>query len=420
MGSVAKVFKKVTRAVKKPVSKITKGIAKGIAKVGKSVMRGVAKLNKKLGPVGSIALAIAMPYALQGLSTGFANLTANYAGTPFGNFLKSIGQVGQNIKTGYNAVTGKISKAFGSVTNKISEGFAKMGKGNNIFSKISDGAKNLYRASKNTFSKAFGKQGKSTVEVFGEFGEVTRMDATKAADLIQQGKLSASDLGKQFTTGEGGWFQQGLTKGQKTSQKLISDTINEAHKSVLDTYSDDAMRFFNDVRTQSIAEGTYLNDMQISETLAQNGLKGNTTAYFGDTDLVADKITKYDFDISKSKDYIPLNEEGTEYMFTGKNTFNTGGKKSISTITKRAKTALKANAGKYASSLLSPKTDYAKPFELPVTLGDMTTQAGTNIAGYQGTDIAGTEGGTLFASVYGSDALNSIKNYYKNMNIVAG
>lgn len=69
------------------------------------------------------------------------------------------------------------------------------------------------------------------------------MDATKAADLIQQGKLSASDLGKQFTTGEGGWFQQGLTKGQKTSQKLISDTINEAHKSVLDTYSDDAMRF---------------------------------------------------------------------------------------------------------------------------------------------------------------------------------
>jgi hypothetical protein len=50
----------------------------------------------------------------------------------------------------------------------------------------------------------------------------------------------------------------------------------------------------------------------------------------------------------------------------------------------------------------------------------MTTQAGTNIAGYQGTDIAGTEGGTLFASVYGNDALNNIKNYYKNMNIVAG
>ena len=47
MGSVRKVFKKVTKAVKKPVSKITKGIAKGIAKVGKAVIRGVAKINKK-------------------------------------------------------------------------------------------------------------------------------------------------------------------------------------------------------------------------------------------------------------------------------------------------------------------------------------------------------------------------------------
>ena len=104
MGGVARTIKKVTRKVTKPITKITKNIAKGIAKVGKSVMRGVAKLNKKLGPVGSIALAIAMPYALQGLSTGFANLTANYAGTPFGNFLKSIGQVGQNIKTGYTHI----------------------------------------------------------------------------------------------------------------------------------------------------------------------------------------------------------------------------------------------------------------------------------------------------------------------------
>ena len=31
-------------------------------------MRGVARLNKKLGPLGSIALAVAMPYALGGLS----------------------------------------------------------------------------------------------------------------------------------------------------------------------------------------------------------------------------------------------------------------------------------------------------------------------------------------------------------------
>ena len=69
MGSVARIIKKTKKAVTKPLSKAFKGIAKGIKKVGKATMRGVAKLNKKLGPLGSIALAIAMPYALGGLIT---------------------------------------------------------------------------------------------------------------------------------------------------------------------------------------------------------------------------------------------------------------------------------------------------------------------------------------------------------------
>ena len=60
MGSVAKAVKKVTKVVKKPISKITKGIAKGIVKVGKATMRGVAKIQNKLGPLGSIAMAIAI------------------------------------------------------------------------------------------------------------------------------------------------------------------------------------------------------------------------------------------------------------------------------------------------------------------------------------------------------------------------
>ena len=69
MGSVAKVVKKATKVIKKPLSKITKGIARGIAKVGKSVMKGVGRLSKKLGPLGMIGLAVAMPYALSGLSS---------------------------------------------------------------------------------------------------------------------------------------------------------------------------------------------------------------------------------------------------------------------------------------------------------------------------------------------------------------
>ena len=86
MGSIARVFKKATKAVTKPISKAFKGVAKGIMKVGKATMRGVAKLNKKLGPLGSIALAIAMPYALGGLST-MTTAAMNSTNT----FLRAIG-----------------------------------------------------------------------------------------------------------------------------------------------------------------------------------------------------------------------------------------------------------------------------------------------------------------------------------------
>jgi hypothetical protein len=117
MGSVAKVVKKVTKVAKKPFSKITKGIARGIAKVGKSVMRGVGKINKKFGPLGSIALAVAMPYAMGGLSNmiGHGGMAAGQASGWMGSqnvFLRSIGNVGNAIRTGYTQATGAISKTF--------------------------------------------------------------------------------------------------------------------------------------------------------------------------------------------------------------------------------------------------------------------------------------------------------------------
>ena len=64
-------------------------------------MRGVAKIQNKLGPLGSIAMAIAMPYALSGLSSivGTSGLGAYgmHPGTGLMGsksvFLRSIGQV---------------------------------------------------------------------------------------------------------------------------------------------------------------------------------------------------------------------------------------------------------------------------------------------------------------------------------------
>ena len=169
MGSVRKVFKKVTKAVKKPVSKITKGIAKGIAKVGKAVIRGVAKINKKLGPLGTIALSMAMPYALSGLSAGFTNMAATQGTGVFNTFVRSIGQMGVNIGKGFNAISGQISKGMSNITNRITKSFSNIGKGNNIFSRISNGVKNLYTKAKTNFGNTFGKKATAgKVEVFGQ------------------------------------------------------------------------------------------------------------------------------------------------------------------------------------------------------------------------------------------------------------
>ena len=97
MGSVAKVIKKASRVIKKPIKKITRGIARGIAKVGKSVMKGVGRISKKLGPLGMIGLAVAMPYALSGLSgwIGTPAMSGMHPATGWLSsknvFLKSIG-----------------------------------------------------------------------------------------------------------------------------------------------------------------------------------------------------------------------------------------------------------------------------------------------------------------------------------------
>ena len=187
MGSVFKAAKKVAKRITRPVSKITKGIARGIAKVGKSVMRGVAKINKKLGPLGMIAMSVAMPYALGGLSNliGHGGMAAGQASGLMGSqnlFLRSIGQVGNAIRTGYQATTGAISNTMSTITKSISKGFQNFAgkfKGqNNIFSRISQGAKNLFNQSKTTVNnwKSKMKFGRTkvdgSVDVFGMRGNV--------------------------------------------------------------------------------------------------------------------------------------------------------------------------------------------------------------------------------------------------------
>jgi len=414
MGSVRKVFKKVTKAVKKPVSKITKGIAKGIAKVGKAVIRGVAKINKKLGPLGTIALSMAMPYALSGLSAGFTNMAATQGTGVFNTFVRSIGQMGVNVGKGFNAISGQISKGMSNITGRITKSFSNIGKGNNIFSRISNGVKNLYSKAKTNFGNTFGKKATAgKVEVFGQDG-VALMDVEKAADALTRGTIDASQLGSQTAGSQGGWFTKSLTSSQKSAQDLVTKTINDSYADTLSGYSKDAMRFFGDVKKQAIAEGTYINDYQVGELLKNNGLNQNV-AYKGmATDF--DEGTRFlesNFDIANSKNYKVLGD-GKGYEFTGNEMFKTPN--GTSTISKR----LKESTYKAADSLLSG--NYKKLDELPdpymiAANQDMTMQ--TSTAGTGGTDIEGSSGGQLIANAFGNETANDYMNYYKKMNILA-
>lgn len=420
MGSVSRVFKKVKKAVKRPISKITKGIAKGIAKVGKSVMRGVAKLNKKLGPLGTIALSMAMPYALSGLSAGFTNMAATQGTGVFNTFVRSVGQMGVNIGKGYNAISGQISKGFSNITSRITKGFSNLGKGNNIFSKISNGVKNLYQKAKTNFGNTFGKKASAgQVEVFGQgYGPdgPMFMDVTKAAEGIKSGAIKSYELGTQTAGSKSGFFTKQLTKAQLDSQNLISKTINDAYADTLGGYSDNAMRFFTDVKKQAIAEGTYVNDFQVGELLKSNGLNQNV----GYKNIVADmgdegtRFLQSDFDITKSKNYkyvgSPSGSGG--YKFTGEEMFKTP--KGTSTITKK----LKDVALSKADSLLGNYRDL-EPIEPYTYVGNQDMTNNTTIANYGGTDIEGSQGGDLIAAVYGIDNANAVKNYYKKMNLIA-
>ena len=415
MGSISRVFKKVTRAVKKPISKAFKGVVKGIMKVGKATMRGVAKLNQKLGPLGSIAMAIAMPYALSGLSS----LTTT-AMSSTNTFLKSIGTIGNQIRTGYQAFNAGISKGFSTITKSISKGFQKFAPQGvkNMFSNISTGAKNLYNSAKATMKKYTPKPftaKEGTVEFFGAADPgVGTMTSSEAAAAIQKGTLSASELGTQTLTKPSGWFTKTNLVGVE-SDKIVTDTINEAYQNRLKGFGKNASTMFNDVKAKAIELNTYVNDEQIGSFVENNiGTKQyskEVLSYSGDMDYSGTGTGKYDIkteiaDLSKTGDYIDNGQGG--YRFTGDKTF-------AKDPTVKKKFDTKSIASNIAKGLLKKSdTPDIKPYYMANQ--DMTMQTG--LTGYTGTDIQGAGGGSLLEGVFSDAERQRIMTYYKNMNLI--
>ena len=411
MGSVAKVVKKVTKSIKRPISKITKGIARGIAKVGKSVMRGVGKLGKKLGPIGMIGLAIAMPYAMNGLSGAFGG-----AWTPGGTtgwlgsdnvFLKAVGKMGNQLRSGYQAVSKTVSGLTKGITRSITDTFSSMGKGNNIFSRISNGAKDLFRNAK------FASKEMGTVDVAGWGGPAggastygnyagisTQMTSGQAANLLSvgtEGAIKGSQLSGQ-TFGKTKWYS-----GMNKMDKAVTEAINKTYKeNVMSTFSNSAKTAFNNYEQAAINSGQPFNYQEINKMMEPSfEFSGPTNKYT-------------DFNFSKSGDFHLANpNEPTSYVFNGKKSFNVNGKSTL----EKVKTSMKGSAlDAMKKSLLTPSA-HVDAFNLPITLGDMTQET-SGATTFGGTTIQGSAGGSLLEGVYNKDAQERILNYYRHMNIV--
>jgi hypothetical protein len=420
MGGVVKSISKPFKSVAKGISKVVKKTAQAIKKVGKSVMKGVAKISNKLGPVGMIALSIAMPYALAGLSS---MTTAAMAST--NPFLQAVGQVGNAIRTGYSAFNAGVSNAFSSITKSISQAFTKFAPQGvkDMYSAISSGAKNLYSSAQETLKQYMPKPftgTEGTVQFFDEDG-IQLLKSSDAASMLQKGNITAGDLGQQTLSEQTGWFTKANKIGVE-ADKIVSETINKAYANRLEGFGPNATRMFNDIKAKAIDIGTYINDEQIG-SFVENNVATKTYSYqtaLGDMDMVGTgpyKVTTDISDLTQTKNYT-LNEEGTELLFNGNETFKSPPVKSaLDEANKKAMSKAKDAAIGYASSLLKPTTPTTQP-TVPYYAG-ATSDSDFIGTGYGGTDIKGTAGGNLVAQVFGEQAANRISNYYRNMNILS-
>ena len=412
MGSVFKSVKKAAKSVTKSFTKAVKSTVKRVKKVGKAVMKGVAKVSNKLGPIGMIALSIAMPYALAGLSS----MTTAAMGSTNG-FLQAIGNVGGAIRTGYNAFNMTVSNTFSGISNSISEAFSRFApKGNNnIFSRISEGAKNLYTSAKETIAKYTpkpftGKEG--TIEFFDDDG-IQLLKSSDAANLIEKKALDVSRLGEQTLSSQGGFFTKANPLGVE-SDKIIQDTINNAYKKRLKGFSPDATTMFNDYKAKSIAEKTYLNDEQIGSFIENNAATTQNRFYGGKDKLFVDT----DVDLLRTGDYEALNEAGTEFQFTGKEGFKNPAFKTSNSLAKQTTDKIKKSARGLAGSLLAPKPKAIAQTPDQMPYADYSDGTQLVQAGYGGTDIQGSQGGSLLRGIFSKNNINKMMTQYKNMNLL--
>ena len=413
MGSVFKRVRKTIKKVTKPISKVTKGIAKGIAKVAKSVMKGVAKLNKKLGPIGMIAMSFAMPYAMQGLGAGFSKLAAANQGNAFGGFLNAVKTVGGNMRTGWTSFKTGFSNKISGISNGIKEMFSGMGNGNNIFTRISDGAKKLYTNIKQSMPKfKAGTEGQITYQGAVPGGGTAPMtiDASTAKKYLEEKLLDPSKITKQTLGSSEGFFTKA---GSSQADNYITEAINKTYESKINALTGNTKRYYDDVLQFATDSGTLTNKGEIYNHVINSG--GTQAQYMDFTD----DVIGYTTDLAKTGDYTlgtARDRLAGNYNFNGSQTF---GKQSLEP--NKFKNILKNKTSKKLitamGDTLLKKSDMPEvpEFDLITTQG-ATNNEGNYAALTSSTNISGSKGTDFFRKVYGDKAWEDLKDTVNHMN----
>ena len=426
-----KFIKKTIKRATRPVTKVFKGVAKGIAKVGKAVIRGVSKLSKKLGPLGMIALSIAMPYALSGLSNviGYGGMTSGYGASGMlgssNAFIRAVGSVGNQIRNAYqigsgaigkgvSAITNKIGTIGNTITNTITKTFQKFGgnaSGDNFWTRISKGARNLFNSAKSVVT---GQPTSGSVDVYGLRGNVhgeglikTSMKSENAMALLDKGVIEGSQLSGQSFYGS-------------SADKLVTETINKAAEDTIKQLSPDAYKYYNDVNNAYKANGTYINNQQALDTVLESPgttklLRPNSDGYYY-SDLSMTGDYKYHEATMRANPHLESGQsiQDARYTFTGDKTFD-------NPVAKKFKYKDVINKAKKGSvkwvkdSLLKP-VDWTQPKEYEFKPTTAAEFAGSTGAVLSATDIKGATGSSSYASVFGTAAWEKLKAYHKHMN----
>ena len=305
MGFFSSIFKKIKKAVTRPLSKIFKGVGKGIAKVAKNVWKGVkglggkavqayGKFSQKLGPVGMIGLSMAMPYFLGafsgaggGLWTGFGKMmgaTSPAVGGPPGMMLKTglshsqnpflsiLGRAGKGVYNAGNFIGGTTK----GITQTITETFKGFGSGD-----ISQGFKNLY---KGTTEVLTGKAGMGTTSIGQYSGSAIKQAVGGSKYLTQTGGVNLGNINVQ--------------------NSFYRDVVSRAMESKVSLLDAGSKKYFNSVK--NLFPG--IDEKSAFEYVQNNGVFQNGN--------------QFSLDFSQSADF-KVGLKPNEYSFTGDNINNT-------------------------------------------------------------------------------------------------